>query len=606
MEQTKTKKSGLNKKIYKEITILDCIFLAVLVLLPFLHLAFGVEFTDTGYSLGNYENLEHMNLTWTIATFWANMVGKFFTILPMGHTWIGMKFYTTLVPVFTLLISYTFLKKYINRIIVFVGEILAISLFWCPTTILYNYLTYCLFTIVIILIIKGLEEDKWYLLLIAGIVLAFNVFVRFPNITEALLIVLVCFKGIIDKKKFSKTLATVGICIGGFIIGVAVNVLIIGLMYGFDSIPNMITSLFAMTDDNQTYKPTQMILAILTGYISYAKASILLIALTVFSFAASALIKRHMFRIITIIVQVILYGVFLFWAYKNHVYTVHYNDYSSMYFWMVAFLMLGNIYSVWTMLRRKNSSAHKLMALAVLIVIWITPLGSNNALYPSMNNLFLVAPIVLFMIWNELFRRRNFYELLDLEAKNTMVSSRVTIALLMISVMVHCSLFGFCHVFRDSGFPYNNHTAINGNSVLVGMHTNEERAETIEKLTEYVTNEGLAKNAEAVYYGNLPGLEYILGIPCAISHTWPDLGSYSDKTFEKELNDIATSGNYEYAEAPTVFVNTDLCPDIMNPGPDASTKEKILKNYLSDYGYYLAYEVGEIQVYRTGYFYVYE
>ena len=82
MEQTKTKKSGLNKKIYKEITILVCIFLAVLVLLPFLHLAFGVEFTDTGYSLGNYENLEHMNLTWTIATFWANMVGKFFTILP--------------------------------------------------------------------------------------------------------------------------------------------------------------------------------------------------------------------------------------------------------------------------------------------------------------------------------------------------------------------------------------------------------------------------------------------------------------------------------------------------------------------------------------------
>jgi hypothetical protein len=138
------------------------------------------------------------------------------------------------------------------------------------------------------------------------------------------------------------------------------------------------------------------------------------------------------------------------------------------------------------------------------------------------------------------------------------------------------------------------------------MHTNKERAETIEKLTEYVTNEGLAKNAEAVYYGNLPGLEYILGMPCAISHTWPDLGSYSDKTFEKELNDIATSGNYEYAEAPTVFVNTDLCPDIMNPGSDASSKEIILKNYLEDYGYYLAYEVGEIQVYRTGYFHVYE
>ena len=46
------KEKKKNKK--TKLIILDCIFLAVLVLFPFLHLAFGVEFTDTAYSLGNY------------------------------------------------------------------------------------------------------------------------------------------------------------------------------------------------------------------------------------------------------------------------------------------------------------------------------------------------------------------------------------------------------------------------------------------------------------------------------------------------------------------------------------------------------------------------
>ena len=168
----------------KNSVVFDCIFLAILVLLPFLHLAFGVEFTDTAYSLGNYQNLDKMNLTWTVATFWANMLGKFFSMLPLGKTWIGMKFYTTLVPLSAVVSSYFFLRKYIPKWIVFIGELLAISLCWCPTTILYNYASYLLFTLaVIVLIVSLVKEYKWGLF-VAGIILAFNVYVRFPNITE--------------------------------------------------------------------------------------------------------------------------------------------------------------------------------------------------------------------------------------------------------------------------------------------------------------------------------------------------------------------------------------------------------------------------------------
>ena len=586
MDNTKLKDK--NKKINP--VVLDCIFLAILVLLPFLHIASGVELTDTAYSLGNYENLDSMNLTWTIATFWANMLGKFFSILPMGSTWIGMKFYTTLVPVAGVACSYLFLRKYITRWILFVGELLAISLFWCPTTILYNYLTYLLFTLVIIFIIESLNKEKRWGLAIAGVILAFNVFVRFPNITEAALILVVWLNAKINKKKFLYGLTDTMICVGGFLAGVGINVLLIGLKYGFASIPNMIISLFSMTGENTGYKPTQMIFTIIRGYSTYYKSFIFLVAISVICFAVSAIMKRHYARIITIVAQFVLYGLFLFWGYRNHVYTLRYSDYSSMYFWMVIFFVIGNVVSAWTLLRKRTDKTHKLIAAAVLIVIWITPLGSNNALYPSINNLFIVAPAVLSMCWNELFKGRNFYELLDLEARNTMVATRITVGLLLISIVVHCSIFGVVFIFRDSGFPYNNHTKIEGNEVLAGMHTNPERAALIEELTSYVTKNNL-KGREAVYYGDIPGLEYILKMPCAISHTWPNLGSFSYNDFVNDFESLD--------DTPVIFVNTEYCRNILDVDGNAINKDQFLSEYMKNNCYSLDARIGNIAIYSA-------
>ena len=575
-------------KVKKNNVALDCIFVAVLVLLPFLHLAFGVELTDTAYSLGNYENLQNMNLTWTVATFWANMLGKFFTLLPMGHSWIGMKFYTTLVPMAGVVMSYFFLKKYIPRVIVFIGEILAISLFWCPTTILYNYLTYFLFTLVIIFLVKGLEEEKKMLLFVAGIVLAFNVFVRFPNITEAILIVLVIFKGKADKKKVSEIITNTLLCIGGFFAGLLLNVGIIGLICGFNSIPNMVISLFSMTGENAGYKPTQMILAIFKGYTTYTRSFILLLGMTVVCFVSSALIKKHLVRIITIVAQFLFYALFLYWGYKNRVFSINFSEYASMYFWMVVFFLLGNIFAIWTLLRKRRPLAYKLLALSVLVVMWITPLGSNNALYPSMNNLFLVAPVILAMIWEELFSGRNFFEMVDLEARNSMVSTRITCALLTFSVLVSCLLFGFSFIFRDSGFPFKNHTPVENNRILAGMHTSEERAKDISDLTLYIKENNLS-DKKAIFYGDLPGLEYILEMPCAISHTWPDLGSFTAKELQTDIDALE--------EPPVVFVKTTYCEDAIDVPEYAPQKVRILSEYLNKNAYSLKTQIGDICIY---------
>ena len=475
------------------------------------------------------------------------------------------------------------------RVFVFVGEILAISLFWCPTTILYNYLTYLLFTCAVIVLVESLEKEKRWGLAVAGVILAFNVFVRFPNITETALIVVVWFSACLKKKKFVYGLTDTLICIGGFFLGIAANAGLIGIKYGFSSIPHMVISLFSMTGENSGYKPTGMIMAILRGYTTYYKSFILLVGITVLCFAVSALMKRHYARIITVVAQFVLYGLFLFWAYRNHVFTFRYNDYSSMYFWMVVFFLIANMMSVWTMLRKRNELAHKLIATAVLVIIWITPLGSNNALYPSMNNLFIVAPAVLFMIWNELFKGRNFYELLDLEARNTMVATRISLFLLIVTATIQCIIFGFVFIFRDPGFPVSNSTKIEGNEVLAGMHTNPERAALIEELTSYVSDKGY-EGKRAIFYGDIPGLEYILKMPCAISHTWPNLGSFSYDEFANDIDSLT--------DKPIVFINTDYMADEYNPNK-SYRKEDYLEEFLEENGYSLSAKIEYIAIYSA-------
>lgn len=569
---------------------LDCIFIAVLFVFPFIHLAFGVDFTDTGYSLGNFENLENMNITWTIATFWANIVGKFFTMLPLGHTWIGMKLYTTLIPAAGAIISYVFLKKYIPKGIVFVGEIITLCLCWCPTTILYNYLTYFLFLLAIVVLIKSLEKDSYVGLLIAGIILAFNVFVRFPNITEVSLILVVWLDGFVKKKKISKVILTTLVCIGGFILGIAINVLIIGIQYGVSSIPAMVQSLFSMTGEEAGYTPKAMVFKMFTSYYTYRKSYIFMIGILTVAFVLGVISRKHWLKILACVVQAGLYVLFVVWAIRNKVFTLNYEDYSSVYFWGIIILMLCNIFSIVTILRKNTSDTEKMIAMASLIVIWITPLGSNNGLFPAYNNLFIVAPATIYMIWRELFKGRNFYELMDMETKNSMIAFRIMVALLMLCITIQSLIFGFVFIFRDAGFPYKNHYSIDGNEVLAGMHTNEERALVIEELTEYAKENNYSEK-KAVFYGDLPALEYILKMPCAISHTWPNLGSFSFEEFETDLDNLT--------DTPVIFINENVCEDIFDLSETATKKECALSEYMVNNNYILVEKIDNIAIYES-------
>lgn len=547
--------------------LLTWICAIILALLPFLHVNSGVEFTDTGYSLGNYEHFAKAEGTWALATFLSNVTGWLLTKLPFGHTMLGMQVYCNALLSFLLVFSFIKLKEYFPARYVFIGEILAWALCWCPRVILYNYLTYLFLTVGSICLLKALKSQKKKYFFLAGIILGINLFVRFSNLTQAALIVVVIYDAILRKKKVKSALQSIGLCIGGYFTAVLAVLGGIAIFYGGSEYFAMIQSLFTMKDTESTYSLASMVIAPMQAYWDQLKwlwvfPVVIAIGTLIYKFCKKPIIK-YMFSAAFFagLLAIVLY------YYKIAVFWRNYNDYHCFRFWAVGFVVFGLGMAAYIIFSRKTRQIEKLLASMVIVIIAITPLGSNNALYPVYNNLFIVAPFV-------------FAEGMKYIGKNKaewLWPTKIGLTVMCFALMVQSLLFGWTFTFRDAGFTTGIDTTITQNRVLKGMRTTSERARQIEELSLYVYENDLC-GREVLLYGEIPFAVYALEMPGALSSSWPDLDTV--------LNRAGMQAEMEALEnEPVIIIAADRYEDLLNNPDTDNEKALLISEYLQEHQY---------------------
>ena len=139
----------------------NVLFPIILLLYPLRHIRVGAEWWDTGYNYANFTYMDHMDEMWMFSTYLGNAVGNFFTKLPFGGTMLGLQVYTGLVVSFLAVMSYFFFVKEVKipKGITFVGVFLALNLCWCPSAVLYNYLTYVFWSVGILFLYHALMYE---------------------------------------------------------------------------------------------------------------------------------------------------------------------------------------------------------------------------------------------------------------------------------------------------------------------------------------------------------------------------------------------------------------------------------------------------------------
>lgn len=517
----------------------DVLFPLILLLFPLLKAGQGIELTDTGYSLGNYRFFGETGGVWTFLTFLSNVTGFLLTRLPMGHTMLGMKIYTSLTVSLLGLLGYRFFKTKMPAWLAFLGEIAAIGFCWCPTVILYNYLTYLLLLAGAVLLFRGLAGCRPVCLFLAGILLGLNGFVRFPNnVLEAALIVAVWYYGGLKKKDFKQVARETGLCVAGYLAAFLAMIGILSVSYGADTFGEMIAGVFGMAGSASDYTLGEMLLAIFDAYFRGFQWMLYMI-LCVLPGIPFLVIDRNRFLKTRKIIYCVCIPV-LFWALgKWGMYNFKYYQKESALQWGVVFLLLALAELIWMLFTRMLDDEWRLIGCIGLILVLIGPLGSNNHIWPVLNNLFFIAPVVFWMVYR-LARWGRTY--LDITEKVPLFPVKAMMSGILLAFFIQAVGIGCFYVFRDGEMGEERIYKVTENQVLKGMYTSELNSEVLEEISIFMTeNNAQFIEKELILYGNIPGLSYYLDKPPAIDTTWADLNTYSVSRLIQELDEISAA-----------------------------------------------------------------
>lgn len=576
----------------------ESIAVLILILYPLRHISWGLDLWDTGYNYANFQymGLEHMDPMWLYSTYLANAVGHFLTLLPFAGTLKGMNFYTGLFVSVLAVAGYFFATRQlqISGWIVFLGELTAISLCWCPTALLYNYLTYVLLFACVVLLYVGLTKEKNRCLYVAGICLGSNVLVRFSNLPEAALIVAVWAFGVVEwleerkgrKQDRSKTFHRTLWCLGGYLSALAVLFGYIHIRYGISNYIAGIKRLFAMTDNATDYKAASMLYGMVYEYVDHMRywgVRILFIAavgVLLFGLVEWLIdrVKKWMTRVgfrstngermavaLRMGVCILWCGVavaMLYWLYKRGFCDLVLYAYGSMYRPAVLFLLLTMGIAMIRIFHRGSDKREKLISGLVILVVLITSIGSNNKLYPSINNLFVAAPYTLWESW------RFVRGVKDWKWRWITICSfpvKIILCAFLALFLVQSFLFGTCFVFAEATGVQNVTAKVENNEILKGIRMNPERAEWLGSISAYVEEQELAGNDVILYAGvrrdgisnGIPALSYYLQLPAAFN-IWSELRSYSLEAMEQEMDKMCVRMEEDAAYRPIVIME-DKC-----------------------------------------------
>lgn len=601
------------------------LFIILLAFYPLVHINQGLDIADSCYSLGNFQYFDSADGIWMVATYLSNVVGHALMGLPYGNTILGMQLYTGLIVSLLTVFFYLVLRREMPSALVFTGEMIAIGLCWCPTVILYNYLTYLLMGIGVWLLYLGCfqtEENrygKWYLIA-AGVCLGAGIAVRMPNVVHAAFILVLWYSAFLQKKDLKTTMHDTLYCLAGYLVGFGIPLILICIRYGMTAYPEMVINMFAMTDKAADYKPDAMVTGMLDDYVQGLHWCVfailcmigLYIAYGCYQILCKMLYKENavestkgikeaikvsehvqkagiikkactwLFRLLCVAIWCIL--VRFYWGRGMFHFRYYYYDGVSMYWWTVFLLLTGIAGALWMLGSRKISGEKKALALIVLLQIILTPLGSNNDLYPIINNMFLVAPFTLWCgcLW---FKEAD-WKIIHFPWQSMLV-------IFAFMLCVQSVGFHFGYVFGDGVWGEKRDTQMTDLPKAKGIYTNRENAECLSDLLTFVNENGLSDKS-VILYGEIPGISYLLDMPSAISTTWPDLDSNRLTRFEQDMESVEENMD---KERPVVIVASGIAAYYSEDAEayewfgvdvekyDADEKLAILREFLETYDY---------------------
>ncbi|MCR5209308.1 MAG: hypothetical protein K6C99_03750 [Lachnospiraceae bacterium] len=527
----------------------------------------GADLSDTTYSLANYKYFNSLEGSWKYATFLANLTG-FLLVKVFGGNMIMMNMATSMFIVITAGAVMFSLRKIIPIPVLFAGEVIAIGLCWCPSVILYNYLSYLLLTVACLLLFFGMLGDRKGFLFLAGICLGLNFFVRISNAAQVILILWVVFAYYAKKTAIRREiggtglLTAIGMCVLGYLAGVLSGFVILFIyemsMGGnaaarLGEVFSWITGLLGIGKDEGNslssgtgYSFADMLGSVLENYkgnLTWAGMLVgeVLLGSVFFDLEfiersvkgknkagtvkAIGIIKRICYTVCVVLL-------FVYYE-RNGIFNLTYTNTGSVFRISVVFILVTVLVVLADMTAGfRCSPEERMLACMCFILIAITPIGTNNHLFAVINNMFIIAPVSLYLMIQLLG---------DIRDKKFHYPVAVMFFALIAVMIIQSAIFGVVYTFKD-GEDGTKRSAVISEKIptMSGVRTTAAHAEALEGLSEYIASTDAADKG-LIVWGNMPGLFYILDQKPELNTLWPDLDSYPYDDFSAGLTALQES-----------------------------------------------------------------
>ena len=96
-----------------------------------------------------------------------------------------------------------------------------------------------------------------------------------------------------------------------------------------------------------------------------------------------------------VLIGIIAAEAMLVWLLNHDFTSMAYRSYDPIFLVSILFLLYSMAVGVWLVIRPESKKEERLMGALVCLVVFFTSVGSNNQVFPSMNNLFWIAPYIL-------------------------------------------------------------------------------------------------------------------------------------------------------------------------------------------------------------------
>lgn len=227
------KNKGWYEKLNKWLPVVLWI-LIITIRIPFLNQ--GIDYTDTGYNIMKYKNMFFGEGISDIGMFYTCLIGGLiYKILPAYHLLVYRILHLVL-QVLIMAVAYKYFKKYVNKNVLLIFFLAFMCLIGGEMIYSYYPMSQLFLTVGIILLHKGLVEDKRWYLMLSGLVMGLSVFVRLTNVLYFVMFIGIIWYGIYKKHETKKIISNCLWAIVGAVISLVITFALMSIFMGIEEV----------------------------------------------------------------------------------------------------------------------------------------------------------------------------------------------------------------------------------------------------------------------------------------------------------------------------------------------------------------------------------